>query len=72
MFPLWGVKKQSGGGGDNSDKLNKTGDTMFGNLEMGGNKITGLSSEYPPSDLNDAASWGQVGLALQLHFVYHF
>ena len=37
---------------------------MFGNLEMGGNKITGLSSEYPPSDLNDAASWGQVGLAL--------
>ena len=58
---LWGVKTQSG---DGSDKLNKAGDTMLGPLEMSGNKITGLSSEYPPGDLNDAASWGQVGLGL--------
>jgi hypothetical protein len=60
---LWSVKKRESGG-DNSDKLSKTGNTMFGNLEMSGNKITGLSSEYPPGDLNDAASWGQVGLGL--------
>jgi hypothetical protein len=62
---LWDVKKrQIGGIGDNSDKLSKTGDTMFGNLEMSGNKITGLSYEYPPGDLNNAASWGQVLLVL--------
>jgi hypothetical protein len=64
---LWGVKKrESGGGGGrgDDDKLNKTGDTMFGPLEMSGNKITGLSYEYPPGDLNDAVSWGQVGLRL--------
>jgi hypothetical protein len=58
---LWGVKTQSG---DGSDKLNKAGDTMLGPLEMRGNRITGLSHEYPPVDSNDAVSWRQVGLRL--------
>jgi hypothetical protein len=37
---------------------------MFGPLKMNGNKITGLNSEYPPANLDDAASWGQGGLVL--------
>jgi hypothetical protein len=37
---------------------------MFGNLEMDGNRITGLSYDYPPVDSNDAVSWRQVGLRL--------
>jgi hypothetical protein len=61
---LWGVKKQSGGGGDNSDKLSKTGDTMFGPLDMGGNKITGLYNDYLPTSLDDGVSWGNVLMVL--------
>jgi hypothetical protein len=61
---LWGVKKRESGVSDNSDKLSKTGDVMFGELHMDGNRLTGLSHKYPPADLNDAASWGNVLLVL--------
>ena len=40
----------------------KAGDTMTGELQMGGNMIWGLPQVYPPSDYlgDDAISWSQV------------
>jgi len=41
------------------DKLSKAGDTMEGDLNMGGNRITGLNTSIPLSS-NDAVSWLRV------------
>jgi len=45
-------------GGDD-DKVSKAGDTMEGDLNMGGNRITGLNSNLPLTS-NDAVSWLRV------------
>ena len=49
------VDKNAGG----DDKVLKAGDTMEGDLNMGGNRITGLSSNLPLTS-NDAVSWLRV------------
>ena len=41
---------------DVKDKVSKTGDTMSGNLNMDGNRITGLPDNLPSSG-SDAVSW---------------
>ena len=40
----------------------KAGDTMTGELQMGGNMIRGLPQVYPPSDYlgDEAVSWSQI------------
>ena len=40
----------------------KAGDTMTGELQMGGNMILGLPQVYPPSDYlgDEAVSWSQI------------
>src|SRR5271155_4055093 len=40
--------------------IKSTGGTMTGNLDMGGNSIMGLETNYPPRHRTQAASWGQV------------
>ena len=45
--------------GEDDDKLSKMGGTMIGPLDMGNNKIIGLSNEYPPAD-DEACRWDQV------------
>ena len=45
---------ENAGGGD--EKVSKTGDVMSGDLNMAGNRITGLNLNLPPSE-NDAVSW---------------
>jgi hypothetical protein len=46
--------------------VSKSGDDMIGPLEMGGNKITELYNEYPPTNMNgdEAITWDQMGLKL--------
>ena len=45
----------------------KTGDTMTGDLSLGGNKLRGLPTTYPPVDYqgDEAASWNQVVRVLE-------
>ena len=38
---------------------NKTGETFSGDINMGGNKILNMPTDYPPSN-NQAVSWAQV------------
>ena len=45
---------------DVSGLVGKRGDTMTGDLNMDGNKITGISTAYPPLSNSQAASWSQV------------
>jgi hypothetical protein len=41
-------------------KVDKSGDTMSGNLDTGGNVIMGLETTYPPRIDTQATSWSQV------------
>src|SRR5579863_8676097 len=40
--------------------IKSSGGAITGNLDMGGNKITGLQTTYPPSESTQATSWSQV------------
>src|SRR5882757_7694937 len=41
-------------------KVSKSGDSMSGNLLLGGNIITGLDNTYPPLNSSQAGSWSQI------------
>ena len=49
-------KRQAGG---DDEKVSKTGDVMSGDLNMSGNRITGLSTNLPLTS-TDAVSWLRV------------